>query len=140
MADGEVADRPASFWEQVGIDYHANELTVMQLLEKYELTKGQFNYARLQLGWHRRKTAQVNREQIIKRLFRLLDRSLEILEAKMTTASEAEVNVLGKLVQSMGKLIEIETATNSVTKARQTKDMHDIRRKLVARIEELKRQ
>ena len=139
MADGDVANRPATFWEAVGIDYHANELTILQLLAKYELTQGQFNYARQQLGWKRRKTPQVNRQEIIKRLFRLLNKTLETLEANMTAAPETEVNVLGKLVQSMGKLIEIEAATNTGTTARQTKDMHDIRRKLVARIEDLKR-
>ena len=57
----------------------------------------------------------------------------------MTTVTETEVNVLGKLVQSMGKLIEIEATTNIKATPRQTKDMHDIRRKLVERIAELKR-
>jgi hypothetical protein len=139
MADGELAGRPASFWETVGIDYAANELTLLQIYRKYEITKGEFDHARQQLRWARRKTPQVNRETIIKRLFRLLDRMLERLEADMKTVGETEVNVLGKLVQSMGKLIEIEAATNTRTTARQTKDMHDIRRKLVERIEELKR-
>ena len=139
MAEGDLANRPASFWEMVGIDYAANELTILQLLQKYDLTQGQFNYARSQLDWTRRKAPQVNREVIIKRLFRLLNRMLETLEAEMTTVSETEVNVLGKLVHSMGKLIEIEASANTAATPRQTKDMHDIRRKLVERIEELKR-
>ena len=37
-------------------------------------------------------------ETSIKRLFRLLNKTLETLEGTMTTASETEVNVLGKLV------------------------------------------
>jgi hypothetical protein len=139
MSDGEATGRPASFWEDVGNDYAGNELTILQICAKHDLTRGQFSYARLQFGWKRRYLTEVSRDKLIKRLFRLLDRTLEIIEDNMTTVTETEVNVLGKLVQSMGKLIEIETATNTAATPRQTKDMHDIRRKLVARIEELKR-
>jgi hypothetical protein len=139
MADGELAGRPSAFWDAVGLDYAARELTIQQVCSKYDLTLGQFNHANKRLGWHRRNAEPVDRRIIIKRLYRLLSRMLEKLEAEMTTVSETEVNVLGKLVRSMGKLIDIETATNTATSPRQTKDMHDIRRKLVERIEELKR-
>ena len=139
MAEDDFGGRPMAFWERVGIDYAANELTILQIRAKYDLTQGEFNYARLQLKWTRRKTPQVNRKLIIRRLFRLLDKMLEKLEAEMTKVGDEEVNVLGKLVYSVGKLIEIETATNDAATPRQTKDLHDIRRKLVARIEELKR-
>ena len=142
MAESRMADRPAAFWESVGIDYAANELTILQILRKHDLTKGEFAYARQQLAWTRRKTPQVNRQKIIKRLFRLLDgmlTKLEVQQTTMTTTGEREVTVLGRLIHSMGKLIDIETATNIEATPRQTKDMHDIRRKLVERIEELKR-
>jgi len=139
MDDGVLSGRPATFWENVGTDYAANELTILQICAKHDLTQGQFNYARLQFGWKRRYLSEVSRDRLIKRLFRLLDRMLETIEDNMATVTETEVNVLGKLVQSMGKLIEIDTATNIAATPRQTKDMHDIRRKLVARIEELKR-
>ena len=139
MAESRLGDRSPAFWEAVGYDYAAAELPLRQMLLKHDLTQGEFNYAKSQLGWKRRKTPQVNRKQIIKRLFRLLDRMLAKLEEEMTIAGEKEVNVLGRLVQSMGKLIEIEAATGTSVTPRQTKDMNDIRSKLVARIAELKR-
>lgn len=139
MAESRRAKRPANFWEQVGIDYAANELTILEILAKHEITQGEFNAAKRRLGWPGRKTPQVNRKLIIKRLFRLLDGMLQKLEAEMTNVGETEVNILSRLVQSMGKLIEIETASNTEATPRQTKDMHDIRRKLVERIENLKR-
>src|SRR5262245_32301852 len=111
MADTELAGRPPAFWEAVGIDYAANELSILEICRKHDLTQGQFNYAKQQLGWARRKTPPVSRDKIIRRLFRLLDRMLENLERQMTTVTETEVNVLGRLVQSMGKLIEIEATT-----------------------------
>ncbi len=61
------------------------------------------------------------------------------LETNMEKAGETEAAVLGQLVRSMSKLIEIETATNAATTPRQSKQMNDIRSKLVARIQELKR-
>jgi hypothetical protein len=83
--------------------------------------------------------SRVNRKQIIRRLFILLDRMLINLEREMKNVGEQEVNILGRLVQSMGKLIEIEAATGKAVTPRETRDMHDIRSKLIARIDELKR-
>ena len=43
------------------------------------------------------------------------------LETNMEKAGETEAAVLGQLVRSMSKLIEIETATNAATTPRQSK-------------------
>jgi len=140
MTESRLADRPAAFWDAVGFDYSAAEIGMGAILQKHDLTQGELNYARQKFGWtRRRKTPQVNRKQIIKRLFRLLDRAIAKLEEEMTTVGDKEVAVLSRLVQSMGKLIEIEAAGGPNASPRETRDMHDIRSKLVARIEELKR-
>ena len=140
MADGAAADRSPAFWETVGIDYAANELTILQLCGKYEITQGQFNYAKLQLRLGPAKHAAGQPGQDHQAAVQTAGpHAGENWKTEMTTVSETEVNVLGKLVQSMGKLIEIEATTNVEATPRQTKDMHDIRRKLVERIAELKR-
>ncbi len=139
MAESRLADRNTEFWQAVHADYLANTLTVRQLLQKHGLTQGEFNHARSELNWTRRYLPQVNRRQIIKRLFRLVDRMLTKLENEMTNAGEKEVAVLGRLIQSVGKLIEMETATASADNPREAREMHGIRSKLIARIAELKR-
>lgn len=139
MTASRLADRTAEFWDDVKFDYESSELHIQQVLAKHDLTRGELNYARLRFDWKRRRVPQVNRKQIIKRLFDLMDRMLKELEGQMTTIGEKEVTILGRLVHSMGKLIDIEAATNTKATPRQTKDMHDIRRKLVERIEDLKR-
>ena len=139
MTASRLADRTAEFWDDVKFDYESSELHIQQVLAKHDLTLGELNYARLRFDWKRRRVPQVNRKQIIKRLFDLMDRMLKELEGQMTTTGEKEVTILGRLVHSMGKLIDIEAATNTNATPRQTKDMHDIRRKLVERIEDLKR-
>jgi len=140
MAEDGVAERPKEFWAAVEADYVVEQKTIAQILLTHGLGREEFDRTRRRLGWRRpRRMQPINRKLIIGRLFRLLDRMLEQLEREMTKTGEAEVTILGRLVQSMGKLIEIETATNAAATPRQTKDMHDIRRQLVARIEELKR-
>jgi hypothetical protein len=139
MAESRLADRPAGFWEAVEIDYRGKKLSLSQLRDRHHLTEDEFDEARRELGWKHRDTSRVNRKQIIRRLFVLLDRMLINLESEMKNVGEQEVNILGRLVQSMGKLIEIEAVTGKAVTPRETRDMHDIRSKLIARIDELKR-
>lgn len=139
MAESRLADRPADFWEEVGKDYYGTNTPVLALCQKYDLTVGEFNAAKAQLGWRRRKVKKVSRDLLISRLFRLLDQNIKQLEDQMTTTGQKEVMVLNHLANTLGKLIEIEMRAGKVGKAKQTKDMHDIRRKLVERIEDLKR-
>jgi hypothetical protein len=139
MAESRLADRTPAFWKEVEADYADNKLTLPALCEKHDLTLGEFNYAKLSLGWARRKATPVSRKTLIKRLFGLVDRMTAKLEEDMSNSGEKEVNVLTRLVTTMGRLIEIEGATDKLATPKQTKDMHDIRNKLVQRIEELKR-
>ena len=139
MVVSRLADRPPEFWDSVGKDYYGTNVTILALCQKYDLTIGEFNAAKAQLGWRRRKIKKVSRDLLISRLFRLLDQNIKQLEDQMTATGQKEVMVLNHLANTLGKLIEIETSAGKVGKPRQTKDMHDIRNRLVQRIEELKR-
>ena len=139
MAESRLADRPAAFWEAVLADYQGTKLKLREILQKHDLTQGEFNHARHELKWPPRKRQPLSRKTLIKRLFQLLEQMILKLETNMEKAGETEAAVLGQLVRSMSKLIEIETATNAATTPRQSKQMNDIRSKLVARIQELKR-
>jgi hypothetical protein len=139
MAESRLADRPPEFWEEVGKEYYGTSQPVLALCQKHDLTLGEFNAAKAQLGWRRRKVKKVSRDLLISRLFRLLDQNIKQLEDEMTTTGHKEVMVLNHLANTLGKLIEIEASAGKIGKPRQTKDMHDIRRKLVERIENLKR-
>jgi len=143
---GRHANRPVGFWDPVGVDYCGGEITRREICAKYDITEGELNAAKKRLGWPNRREAvrTPTRKQIIKRLFRLVDGMAQRLEGTMNKGTmndpgDAEVTVLGRLVQSVGKLIEIEAAADADVPKRETRDMHDIRSKLVARIAELKR-
>ena len=139
MAESQPGDRSPAFWDEVHYHYRADELTIRQICERFELTESELHAARTRLGWRGRHAKPISRKKIVTRLFRLLDRMLCKLEQDMTNAGEKEAAVLGRLVHSMGKLIALEDAAGARMTARDSKEMQDIRSKLVARIEELKR-
>jgi ABC-type iron transport system FetAB ATPase subunit len=60
-------------------------------------------------------------------------------EQDMASAGDKEAAALGRMVHAMSKLIALEDHAGSAVAARETREMEDIRSKLVARIAELKR-
>jgi hypothetical protein len=139
LADDRLAERTPEYWDAVGRDYYDTNLPILALCTKHDLTAAEFRRARDQLGWRRRHVPKISRSVLINRMFRLLDRGIKQLEDTMTTTGHQEVMVLNHLANTLGKLIEIEGSANKRATPRQTRDMHDIREKLVQRIEELKR-
>lgn len=155
MTASSLADKPPEFWEAVGYDYY-DGLALRQICTRHHISLGQFNLAQAELGWRRRKTKQVSRERLIRRMFALLDTSVTQVEAQMristtpadpkkpipkptATKTTREALVLNRLAMTLGKLIDLETETVAEKKPRQTRQMLDVRDRLVQRIEELKR-
>ncbi|MEP7241648.1 MAG: hypothetical protein ABI697_12250 [Devosia sp.] len=139
MAESRLGDRLPAFWEAVGKDYYDDQLTLLALCSKHDLTVAEFQQARMAMGWTRRKTRKVSRKLLINRMFKLLDRSIKQLEVTMTTTGYQEVMVLNHLANTLGKLIDIEAGALKLAKPQKAREMHDIRNRLVQRIEELKR-
>lgn len=133
-------EQPDARWAAVATDYFANALPMAQLYRRHGIGPEQLAEARRRFGWGPRRAKQVGRHTLIKRLFRLLDRQIAQMENEMTTTGEKETAVLGRLVGTLGKLIEIEGVAGKTAKPKTTKEMVDIRNKLIRRIEELKRQ
>ena len=79
------------------------------------------------------------RRTMVVRMFRLMDKVMDNMEANMSASTDNDVDLLGKLVTTLGKLIDIDRAAGKLAAPRQTKEMLDIRDKLVQRIAELKR-
>lgn len=139
MPDRELGDHPPGFWEEVGFHYKSGEMLIRDIRTKFDLTQGEFDYARIKFGWPLRKPQTPQRKQLINRLFVLLDRMIRKLEQDMATAGDKEAAALGRMVHAMSKLIALEDSAGTAVSARETREMEDIRSKLVARIAELKR-
>lgn len=80
-------------------------------------------------------------------MFRVLEKQVMDLEMEMTEMTRAsrrsggkEVVLLGKLATTLDKLMDLDGRAGEGRRTRQrTKEMQDIRNKLIERIEQLKR-
>jgi hypothetical protein len=79
------------------------------------------------------------RRSMIVRMFRLMNKVMDQMEKNLTISTDKDVDLLGRLVTTLGKLIEIERVAGTSAAPRQDKEMLDIRNKLAQRIAELKR-
>jgi hypothetical protein len=88
-------------------------------------------------------TSPPTRRSIIKRLLRVMNHMVIKLEDDMKAADaragSAEAAVLGRLVNALGKLMDLDAAESRIVPNGQNGELLDIRDKLVRRIHELKR-
>jgi hypothetical protein len=129
-----------SKWDAVRADFESEELTEAGICSKYGVRRDEL--------WRRARTNRwrtVHREGgldrliLIRQLFGVLERHIRKLEeTEMTEVGEKETTVLGKLVSTMDKLIEIEGRAGRGNGPEETREMEDIRNKLARRIDRLK--
>jgi hypothetical protein len=120
-------------------DYYS-DLTLQAVAHKHGMSIRKLYRMRDKLGWPKRRDGphEVDRLQIINRMFRLLERQIITVEATMKDVTDKEVAVLGNLVRTLEKLIDIEKAqAPKVTTKAHSEDMHDIRKQLEKRINDL---
>ena len=133
-------DRPTPDWDAVRADYEGDGRTLDDICARHGISRSALSWrAKHHLWLQRNRTGNVDRPQIIKRMFRLLEMQVIQLEKTMTQTGEKEVAVLGKLASTLEKLIEIDNAAAEAPKRTRTKEIHDLRNKLAQRIEQLMR-
>ncbi|HTJ57004.1 MAG TPA: hypothetical protein VL418_05500 [Devosiaceae bacterium] len=133
-------DKPKPDWEAVRADYEGEGGTLDAICARHGISRSALSWrAKHHLWSQRNRTGNVDRPQIIKRMFRLLEMQLIQLEKDMTQTGDKEVAVLGKLASTLEKLIEIDNAAAEKPKPTRSKEIHDLRNKLAQRIEQLKR-
>lgn len=135
------AAAPAIDWEAVRIDYLAESISLRAIQRKHGLTEAALRWGIRTRDWPHRSLRPVGRTRIITRMFRMLERQITQLEKNMTSTGDKEVTVLGKLAGTLEKLIDIESKAGAGKPVRkQTREMLDIRNRLIKRIEQLKQQ
>lgn len=88
-----------------------------------------------------KRTSTPSRARLIGQMFRVLGRQITQLESEhMTQIGDKEVALLGNMVRSLDKLIELDNEEKA-KKPRRTssRQIGDLREKLAARIDQLKR-
>jgi hypothetical protein len=140
---GDVDDtdeEPSVDWAAVRAEYETGEETLAVIAARHGITPSALSWrAKKQLWLSRYRTGNVDRPQIIKRMFRVLELQVLALEGNMEKTGEKEVAVLGKLASTLEKLIDIDNAATAVKPRAQRKDIEELRNKLAQRIAQLKR-
>jgi hypothetical protein len=134
-------EKPPVDWAAVRAEYETGEETLAVIADRHGTTPSMLSYHAKRHFWiSRYRTGNVGRAQIIKRMFRLLERQVLALEGNMGQTGEKEVAVLGKLASTLEKLIDIDNAAaEAVRPEAQRKDIEELRNKLAQRIAQLKR-
>lgn len=135
-----VVDIVGEELEGIRVDYEGDELLIKLICEKWEISRSMLRSLVILHGWRQRHPRRIDPRDVVGRLFRLLDAQIRELEKDMTKAGAGEAAVLGKLVTTLEKLISIKKGQTIVPQTpRQTKEMSDIKARLVEQIEQLKR-
>ena len=128
-------------WDAIRLDYESDALTSIGICRKYGIGHDVLaTHARRSKWYGEHRSNGLDRSILIRQLFGVLETQIKHLEGvEMTTTGEKEVAVLGKLAATLEKLLELDSkAVNKRPDAAQTKEMQDLRNKLIKRLEAFK--
>jgi hypothetical protein len=135
-------------WAPIRTDYETTAISLDGIAGKHGVTRSAVRWRIKRDGWVRRNSSSVvDRPRIIVRMFRVLERQVIDLETEMDEmgrgkgrSGDKEAALLGKLAGNLEKLVALDLkVTGREPGRRSTKQMQDIRNKLIERIAELRR-
>jgi hypothetical protein len=143
MGNDEVAENVATEtgrWDRVRADFEGDGVTEAGICRRYGITHDELWLRAAKNKWKREHRLNgLDRVILIRQMFGLLETHIVKLETtEMTEVGDKETAVLGKLVSTLDKLIEIEGRAGAKTGPEDAKEMRDIRNKLARRIDRLK--
>lgn len=81
-----------------------------------------------------------DRPALISRLFKVLEKQIQLLEENMASPGDKEVALLGTITRNLEKLIDLDRKEgDGKTDKRRSREIDDLRQKLVARIDQLRK-
>lgn len=128
-------------WAAIRAEYENTKLTVETIMDKHGVSRTRL-YAMAQAEeWTPRQSFdRSGRRGVIARMRRVLERQLTFMEAEMDGSSDKEVALLGNMVKTLEKLIELDAKDKQKEPSKQqSREMAQLRQKLAARIDQLKK-
>ena len=141
-------DRETAFWAEVRADYEATGDTQKVVADRFKVTVSALKWRVTHEFWApRHRSRGTGRPLIIARMLRVLELQVKDLETEMRElglakkrSGEKEVVLLGKLVGNLDKLLHLDRGVSQHGAGlRRSRQMEDIKGKLIERIEQLKR-
>lgn len=129
-------------WDAVRAEYEAGKVPISEIAARHGVSRSGINARVKAKGWQMRKptVGHTQRTTLIRRMFRVLERQLNLLDEEMTSVSNTEVTMLGNLVRSLDKLIDLDNAERKIEKTkRPSAEMAAIKQRLAERMAEIER-
>ena len=126
-------------WAAVRADYEARKMTILALTVKYGASRHAINDRRIAERWKPRRLSVTTREDILARVYRILDRQTMKMEQAMENGEQAYgMSDLASVTRTLEKLISLNKAERKRTRNPPESDlMKALRAKLADRIEQL---
>jgi hypothetical protein len=109
-ATGRFTTRIAINIEAVRFDYESDELSIVDVAIRHDVSVSTLHRLVVQNGWRPRAPHRIDPNDLIMRMFAALDAQMRDLESTMTNAAGSHAGMLIKLVSTLDKLIEIKDA------------------------------
>lgn len=140
LFDQSMSPTPKPDWDAVRADYAQPQMRVAVILEKHGISQRQFYVQRQKLGWPlRNPRSGVGRDDLVSRLFGLLERQIARLERDMPESTDKEVAILGNLTRNLEKLVELDKKQKDQSADAQSRaDIDHLRQRLSRRIGQLR--
>lgn len=128
-------------WPAIRVAYEAKEKPVDAIAAEFSVQRSAiYNRARRD-GWQARKPNKpASRQNLIARLSAMLESQIAHLETTMTPGDDKEIALLGTMARTLEKLIELDKKDERAKPAAaRDREMTAMRKKLAARINDLKK-
>lgn len=125
--------------EAVHKDYDNHELSLIEVADKHKMSLSSLNRMRIKFGWKQRQARNIDPNDLLMRMFGILETQTIHMEKYMVRAGSTESAVLGRLVVTLDRLIVIKNkATKSHPSRRlRARDIDALRIQIADRVDEL---
>lgn len=129
-------------WLAIRVDYEANIETVKAIALRHAISEPAIQYHVGREGWIRRQSVRnTERPALIERMAKMLERQIAHLEKNMTPGDEKEVALLGTMARSLEKLMDLDRkGVGKAPDKKRDREIGELRQKLAARIDQLRKQ
>lgn len=129
---------PRVDWAAVQFDYEQRHGSLKDICARYGVSEAQLRHRRERHGWQPRNDWKLRVGPLLARMMRVLDGQVRALENDMNQPVDKTANLLGTMTKTLEKILALEAEQQAKPPAR-SRELSDLRNKLAARIEQLKR-
>jgi hypothetical protein len=138
-ANGRFAQVPLPDLDAVRADYEADDKLLVEVADRHRMSLSTLNRLRVEHGWRARQPRVVDSNDLLMRLFGILEDQTAYMEKHMVRAGTTETVVLNRLAMTLSRLVDIRRKADLTRPLRRmtTDQIEALRSQLETRIADL---